>query len=971
MLKDLLSITKLRDISLPNKIWFINAPYAGHLLFNGEPTSLLYAISPTIEAIKRNEINNLSLNEVALLNPKFPFTFIKEHLNKQIKKQNLRVVGISTTTASCNEARKIAELIKSYDKNIIIIFGGPHEDDLDDFEKSALIDDFKDIIDFSIAGDGEYMLLSLIKTIFEHNIFSPIDLKNFIIRDQKYFERVNGTGGLYFQFDNKKKIITYNNFLNVNDLPILPRELLCEEDSKSFDIFSTRGHSVKTAQIITERGCPWNCIFCSESTKAGKNIELIPSTENFITSRRRSVDSVINEIKIALDFSNYCKNNYNLDRQDYKAIFFDDSTFTHKFGNRREYLNILLNELKVLRERFSFEWGCQTRIDQLDEKILTDLIEAGCTYIYIGLESVNDKALKQMAKGMTRKQIESSFEIIEWVNKNYNNILRIGLSLVFGIQNIKDNKIVDDISTVDETLGFIDKLNQKNLISLVSINTAVYYPATLMTKNSAIKFDFHYRNGIPNNEYPWNRFEEGLGYHTVNFTKEIADYIIKKSNYLFGDILVNQDIYNIPEISKVYWENEHNNNIVYLNHASIMKPEKEVSNFAKNITIENDPKIIEKTREKLKILLECNFLSQIVFARNTSEACSLAIWLISQLNQKILKVLLTDIENYSILKVIKEYSDHANIEGRYRWASYPTIGREYYKFIPNHRTTRNLIYNYIRTNGDLNKLENLILNSAQETQPDVIIISQVERTTGRITKLKGLINELKKINPSMSIIVDGAKAFGAIAKIEIEDLGADFYLAGPHFTLGSYPVGILYLTKNTFTRIKKMGLKSPDPNLIPILHGMFSDELKLKNVSENLNFSDIGSLYEAITVLEEKGLISNVDFTRLNNIRKELKEYFIKKLSKEIRDVIILSPLNENYVNFICSFTIKDLDLYNITYEMWLKYQICLSYISKYNLIRVSFNYTNTFEEIDYLINSLKELVNEKYLRYNNNAKYS
>ena len=84
---------------------------------------------------------------------------------------------------------------------------------------------------------------------------------------------------------------------------------------------------MKTAQIITRRGCSWRCSFCTEGT---------PLIE-------RSFESVQKEIEHAKNLN-------------YEAIFFDDSTFTDirlgstKSGiegkNRREFLSILMDYLR-------------------------------------------------------------------------------------------------------------------------------------------------------------------------------------------------------------------------------------------------------------------------------------------------------------------------------------------------------------------------------------------------------------------------------------------------------------------------------------------------------------------------------------------------------------------------------------------------------------------------------------------------
>ena len=79
------------------------------------------------------------------------------------------MVGISSTSDAFHISRRIAENIREYNKNIIVIIGGPHIDEvnfyLDDNVNNPLY--YDKAFDFAIAGDGEYMLLKLMRLITE------------------------------------------------------------------------------------------------------------------------------------------------------------------------------------------------------------------------------------------------------------------------------------------------------------------------------------------------------------------------------------------------------------------------------------------------------------------------------------------------------------------------------------------------------------------------------------------------------------------------------------------------------------------------------------------------------------------------------------------------------------------------------------------------------------------------------------
>ncbi|MCO6432670.1 aminotransferase class V-fold PLP-dependent enzyme, partial [Nitrosomonas nitrosa] len=870
-----------------------------------------------MEAISRGEIDGLSSNDIALLNPSVSIERCSEEFCRLLRKQDLRIAAISTTTAGCIEARKMAQIIKDAFENVVIIFGGPHEDDLEDINKTAFHPEFSNFVDFSVAGDGEYVLLALVKLIFEYSGFSTKRIKERILENKKLIEGLPGVGGMFFKLEDECISLKYHSFLNLDKISLIPRELIDEMDTKSFSVFMRRGHAVKTAQVMTERGCPWNCTFCSESTKAVKGDIAAVRAAEAVRKNIRSIDHVMAEIERVLSFESFVMQRYGIVRENYQAVFFDDSTFTHTFGQRRDYLNQLLANLHILRRRYEFEWGCQTRVDQLDKDILDAMMDAGCTYIYVGLESVNDKLLKQMAKGMNKEKIKEAFNLVADVNTRHSGILRVGLSLVFGVPNLNTDETEENQDTALETIEFVEQLTRLDLVNVVSPNISVYYPGTLISKFSSRSLDFHYSYGeVPYPNYPWNRFEDGTGYHAKNLTEELARFIIEESIERLGEVLVDQDLYNVDEIQSQYWESDFNTKHANLNHASIMKPSEDVHRYAFNVSEYNKQDTCEVTRQKVSVAFGAENPALVAFARNTTEACSLALWLAAlHAQEKVQKVMVTDVENYSVRRALKFYADHANLSGRYRWASYPTFGSEVYSgqisgTIP--RSTEIIVTKILRDIIEGNP-EKCIIDAVRQERPDFLVVSHVERSTGRILDVKYLSEVLKKEFPSLYILIDGAKAFGAIPKVNVGDLAADFYVAGPHFTVGSYPVGVLWFAEHILDDLRAVKISLPKPYLLPILKSMFSkDTLIGSNTEETFCLQDVRSLLKAIECLEEQRLLTANDFSALDTVRRSLKELFQSLLCKLVPDSMIMSPVGPRFTNYILSFRLDGWDMRSI-----------------------------------------------------------
>ncbi len=954
------------------KVWLINAPYRGNLIFKGEPTSLLYASAPLMHAIYAGELGEVTPDEVALLNPSTSIERCMGEFQEVLARQNLRFVAISTTTAGCIEARLIARTIKQRFPHAIIVFGGPHEDDLPDEQKTAVMPDYARFVDFSVAGDGEFALLELARAALEYPTLSAEELKQKILEHRSRFEKMKGMGALFFSLGNETVCLRYYSPLDLDSLPLMPRELLHEKDARSFTVFSHRADSVKTAQIMTERGCPWNCTFCSESTKAsrGETATLHAQTRKGVN--RRSVQHVIEEVEQVLSFRLYAKDKFRLERDDYRAIFFDDSTFTHAFGCRRDYLNELLGELQRLRSKHEYlEWGCQTRIDQLDEGVLEMLLESGCTYIYIGLESVNDRLLKQMAKGMSKEQICEGFALIDRLSKKHGGRLRLGVSLVFGIPDLRTGNTMESPETVRETVDFLSPLVEKGLVSIVSPNIAVYYPGTLMSKFSKTPLDFHYSSGeVPYPGYPWNRFEEGTGYHAKNLSVELAEHILNQCIHKLGEAVVNQDLYNVEEVRALYWDRRLPKPYAYLNHVSISRPSEQVAKFVNELQDADESKrsdILRQTRQRVADLLQAPDARQIAFARNTSEACSIALWLAEQhLGRPIETVMITDIENFSIRRAVLMFADHANVNGRYRWSSYPTFGRRVYKepyIQPRERGTRlSTVPILAEIVSQTNNVEERIIEAVQRVNPDFLVLSHVDRNTGRIIDVAKVLSAVKQSNPSLYVVVDGAKAVGAIEQINVPLLGADFYAFAPHYTIGSYPVGILWHSNRVSEAVRTAN--PPAPECLHILRGMFHEEAGIRcNLDEEICIQDVGSVLKTIQEMEEKGLLREKgDFTPLIAVRRERKQMFQDLLANQVPEARLVSPVAPRFSDYVMAFQLVGWDAHALVEQLWTDKHVMVSYIARPDLVRVSFNHDNTEEEIRYAVNSLKELMADRRL---------
>jgi radical SAM superfamily enzyme YgiQ (UPF0313 family) len=181
------------------------------------------------------------------------------------------------------------------------------------------------------------------------------------------------------------------------------------------------------APVVTTRGCPFTCEFCSVHEIFGRRLRHVP------------VDMVVQDIE-------------NADKPN--IIFLDDNIMGH-----RNYSKELFRAITPLKKR----WVGQASIGFVKDSKLTDLaIESGCGALFIGFETVSEVKMKTMPKMF--KKLEKTEKAIEKLQRNG---IYINASMVVGFDD-------DPESIFEDTLDFLIRNN----IGSVSFNILTPYPGT-------------------------------------------------------------------------------------------------------------------------------------------------------------------------------------------------------------------------------------------------------------------------------------------------------------------------------------------------------------------------------------------------------------------------------------------------------------------------------------------------------------
>jgi anaerobic magnesium-protoporphyrin IX monomethyl ester cyclase len=161
---------------------------------------------------------------------------------------------------------------------------------------------------------------------------------------------------------------------DLNDLPIPKHELL--------PLDKQRMPMMKGAFtfIVTSRGCPAGCKYCIKHV----------SYQNSV--RVRSAENMCDEIQYLNNLGIY-----------------NIHMYADLFTVNREHVVDFCAE--IIRRGIKIKWTCNSRVDYVDEEMLTLMGKAGCWLISWGIESANEVILKRARKGYKKEQ---AFKALKW-----------------------------------------------------------------------------------------------------------------------------------------------------------------------------------------------------------------------------------------------------------------------------------------------------------------------------------------------------------------------------------------------------------------------------------------------------------------------------------------------------------------------------------------------------------------------------
>jgi anaerobic magnesium-protoporphyrin IX monomethyl ester cyclase len=277
-------------------------------------------------------------------------------IREEIQRRKPDIVGIANPfTCQTDNAVKVANLVKDVNPAILTVIGGPHVTVV----PAEFLGEAKSV-DIAVIGEGEYTILDIASFFEGHKDMSNVQ-------------------GIAYRKNNTIVLNQPRPFIkNLDELPYPAYHLVDMEQYLEPKNIEYRSFKNRAISMVTSRGCPFNCCFCSVHLHMGKMF------------RAHSASYVVNHIE------------YVISKYRVKTIFFEDDNLT--FDLKR--FEMICD--KIIEKGLKFKWETPNgiRADYLTFRLLKKMKKSGCQSVFFGIESGDQYVLdKVIGKSLRLKDV--------------------------------------------------------------------------------------------------------------------------------------------------------------------------------------------------------------------------------------------------------------------------------------------------------------------------------------------------------------------------------------------------------------------------------------------------------------------------------------------------------------------------------------------------------------------------------------
>jgi radical SAM superfamily enzyme YgiQ (UPF0313 family) len=385
-----------------------------------------------LAAYLREKIDNIQINVTDGTIAGFDKTY------QEVKNFDPEILCVSYYTLMALGAYRFINLLKKEKPELFVITGGPHATALpkEPLEKSD--------VDVVVIGEGEVTLYELVNLVIQEkhrNIESLRKVDGIAYRD-------NGQ----IRFTKPREHIK-----DLSTIPFPARDLINLSNYKGWYINKER----KEGAVLFSRGCPYSCTFCS-------NI-VWKKCKPYI--RNRSPKNIVDEIEMLY--------------RDYGIREIYDCS--DEFNSDMKHALAVCEELKT--RKLNIIWKTSMRATPLSEELVKAMVESGCWYVLMGIESGNEDVLKGINKHITLQQVEDACRLL----KRYNLKIQ-GLFMLYNVWEENGELRYEDTDMVKKTFKYVSGLVDKHLLDYIGWSITVPYPGSklyeIATKYNLIKDEY-------------------------------------------------------------------------------------------------------------------------------------------------------------------------------------------------------------------------------------------------------------------------------------------------------------------------------------------------------------------------------------------------------------------------------------------------------------------------------------------------
>ena len=335
----------------------------------------------------------------------------KRDILQTISEYDADTIGLSITTENRFEIFDLLRTIKAEFPKKLLIVGGPHA-------TMAGLDMVAHIgaIDLAVVGEGE-------RTILEIAAWHEAGA------DSRELAKIKG---IIFRRDGQPNFTGTRPMIeNLDPLPF-PAKHLIPMDQYDF-LWPVNDKLLRATNIITSRGCPFNCNFCPTPTTWGRQV------------RGYSPKRVVDEIR------------WNRDTFGAEVLWFFDDTFNYNIKRTEDLCRL------IIKEKIGIRFVAELRIDVLSYDLLALMREAGVQYISFGVEAGSERVRHDIIhKNITNAQV---FQTVDWARQ-----LDIKATAFFIFSHPTETW-----AEAQESLGIIDQIKDK---ADITVSILHIYPGT-------------------------------------------------------------------------------------------------------------------------------------------------------------------------------------------------------------------------------------------------------------------------------------------------------------------------------------------------------------------------------------------------------------------------------------------------------------------------------------------------------------